>query len=31
MAITAKGRYANVKTFVDNLERQDRAFPDQQR
>ena len=26
MAITAKGRYANVKTFVDNLERQDRAF-----
>lgn len=26
MGIEAKGRYANVKTFVDNLERLDRAF-----
>lgn len=26
MEITATGRYANIKTFVDNLERQERAF-----
>lgn len=26
MQITASGRYANIKTFVDNLERLDRAF-----
>lgn len=26
MAITAEGRYANIKTFVDNMERIDRAF-----
>lgn len=26
MEITAVGRYANIKTFVDNLERQERAF-----
>ncbi len=26
MDITAIGRYANIKTFVDNLERQERAF-----
>ncbi len=26
MSITAEGRYANVKTFVDNLERLERAF-----